>query len=320
MPIKTILWATVFPSALVGIGLILLSVLGRKLAARVERSSAPTTIWSILSSLMLAGAFALGTYEALGKWPPLPPLAGEEWLVYIALVAGPLGAALAVLASRLALISSAIISALLGGAVVFLSLRNAGDMGVGLARLPWSLGIIGYVVLLGTLIEVASRKHDDTGRPTVGTASVPLALGAAGVLSFVTIALLENVKEGMMMGALGGALVAIAVSQLIWPWRFYIRGLAPAYSALFAGLWFTTTFYSSTPNWTAATLGLLAPFPPVILSLVPRLSGPAGTLGRRPFLSAFVHAFFGAALVGTALALLIANGALKPEDATNDPY
>ncbi|MEK6702043.1 MAG: hypothetical protein AABZ53_07260 [Planctomycetota bacterium] len=320
MPIKTILWAAVFPSAVVGVALILLSVLARRVTARVERSPAPTTAWSILSALALAGTFAFGSYEALGKWPPFPPLAGEEWLPYLALAAAPLAGVLAVLSGRRAVISAGVIAALLAGAVVFLSLANAGDMGVGIARLPWAAGIILYIVVLGTLIELAARKHDDTARPTVGAASLPLALGAAGLLSFPAFALLENVKEGMMMGVLGGTLVAIGVSQLIWLWRFYIRGLGPAFAALYAGLWLTLTFYSSTPNWPAAILGLAAPFPPIVLALIPRLSGPTSLLARRPLIAALSHAMLAAGVIGGAIAIAIASGALKPQTSPYEPF
>ncbi len=317
LPIKTILWATVIPSGVVAIALILISIIGRRATARVQRSSAPTTAWSILSVLLLTAAFAFGSFVALGKWPSLPPKAGEEWLVYIALAAGLLGIALSVTSTRLATRFAAIITATLALGVVLLALANAADMGTSLTRLLWCAGICIYIITLASLTERAARMHDETGKPATGAATLPLTLALAALLSSQAITFSANAKEGMMMAVLGGSLLAIAAAQLVWPWRFYIRGLGPLVAALYAGLWFTTKFYTDDTHWPAAIFGLLAPFPSLAVCLAPRITGPAGLFAKRRLLAAFllatITAIFGAAAIAAAYSM-------KPPATPYDTY
>ncbi len=238
-----------------------------------------------------AAAFTLALMPAylLGeRWPGLPPSESWQWIVYVLLVSGAVGAA----------DSSRRWPAAVRVAVYVLPAGVAGAVLVGdWVESPWL-----WRAVTGLLVLVTHAVINDAGERCRG-GSVPLALLVAATCASIVILEANSAKLFQLSAALAAGLGVCTV--LAW-WRPAVslaRGAAPVIAVALTGLVLSAKFltYAPIPVWSfvlvsAAPLGLLA-------------ARVAPGQRRRPWIAAAVRVIAVLVPAGVAAAAAVASAA-----------
>jgi hypothetical protein len=343
---KMMLLTTLLPAALV-VSVIAVGLVIARRGARAQttpvgepdlRHGEHWPAWVAVMTVVMA--FLFGAPFILGKWPPLPPVLGEEWIVYVAIaaaaaafvVAGVVGAA-AVKARRAApagpaadvglglrlpvaaMVVAAVATVAIGVGLRFTALRSAFENQVGIGLAAWALlGVIalGMAAMTLGLERVACR---------VRNAGLPFALGFIATLSVPGLFMSSSAKLAQLglVLAMGPGLVSLAGmffrGTVIRAGAF--AGVATIFVPIHVTLWLTAHFYAEAPLATTI-LACVAPAA-IFVSLLPPLRIK---LAERPVLAAIVPGVLSivvmAAAVGIAAMTYLAES--KNQDPGTDMY
>ncbi len=262
------LGAVLLPGAVSAAGVLVLSLLARRVGARALLGPA--------AALVLVFAFGVGALR-LVPWPSLPLAPGEDawrWTLWFA----PLGWLAGVVeARRLPFALRGLLRALAGGAAAWLVVAPHRGLSPGLEAVHVAAG-----ALLASALWTALRPV--TGRRPGLAAAVPLAL-AIGATAAAYARFAGSFVLGGVAGALAGATLGATLAGARGPLaREVLPAAAAPVSLVFTGLLVSGHAYLNHPGETsfplaAAVLLALAAVGGVLLVRTGRAGGLLGTAG-----------------------------------------